>query len=214
MNGEVTVRAMTQADVDAVVALQPLAFPPPFDPELLWEADHLRRHLQVFPDGQFVAVHQGRIVASCSNTRIPEQLWQAHGSWSDTVGGPMLDSFDPEGTTLYGLDISVHPEHQGQGVGRKLYQARFRFVRQQGLLRYGTACRMPNFASGGEALGLSLEEFAQRVVQGATTDRTLTPLLRMGLRFESVIRDYMDDAESGNAAALLSWQPDSGIPTT
>jgi hypothetical protein len=45
------------------------------------------------------------------------------------------------------------------------------------------------------------------VVTRELTDRTLTPLLSYGLTFLGVIENYMEDVESGDAAALLEWLP-------
>lgn len=189
--------------LEGVVALQTLCFPPPFDPELLWRAEHLERHLELFPQGQFVAVMGEQVVASCSNTIISEENWLAHRSWEETVGGYFLDTFDQIGSTIYGLDISVHPEFRRMGIARALYQARFNVVRS-GYSRYGTACRLPDFVHNHFP---TPELFASAVNRGEVVDRTLTPLLRMGLVMTDVLTEYMDDPESGNAAALLEWRP-------
>lgn len=43
---------MTAMDVAGAVALQQVCFPPPFDPDLHWDAEHLLRHIELFPEGQ------------------------------------------------------------------------------------------------------------------------------------------------------------------
>jgi len=193
---------MADHHIPGVVALQESCFPPPFDPELLWKANHLRRHVELFPDGQFVALLGSDVVASCSNTLISEDNWQAHKSWDETVGGYFLENFDPAGSTVYGLDISVHPDHRRQGIARALYEARFDVVRRRAI-RYGTACRLPDFINSNFPTPVS---FAKAVEAGEVEDRTLTPLLKMGLTMTDVLENYMDDIESGHAAALLEWQ--------
>ncbi|MBC8064857.1 MAG: GNAT family N-acetyltransferase [Chlorobia bacterium] len=199
---------MSHEDLDGAVALQRACFPAPFPENLLWNRSHLERHLAIFPAGQFVSIQEGQVIASASSTRISEVDWAAHTSWEETVGGPYLESFDPTGSTLYGLDISVHPEHRGQGLGRLLYQARFNLVASLGLTRYGTACRLPGFQVFSQSqTGATVEDYADHIVQGRLQDRTLTPLLRYELTFLGVIHDYMDDDESGNAAAQLEWKP-------
>jgi hypothetical protein len=50
-------------------------------------------------------------------------------------------------------------------------------------------------------------DFATMVVTGTLADRTLTPLLAMGLRYLGTKLDYMPDPESRDAAALLEWRP-------
>lgn len=194
---------MVPSDLPGVVGLQRACFPAPFPEELLWKASDLEAHLSKFPEGQFVAEHDGQIVASASANRVSEATWQAHLPWEETMGGFTFNNFDSDGTTLYGADISVHPDHRGQGLGRRLYEARFDLVRRLGLTRYGTACRLPDFHRS----GVSVEDYVARVARGETTDRTLTPLLRFGLRLAGVIHNYMEDEESGNAAALLEWRP-------
>lgn len=202
-----TIRPMTPADIPSVVALQISCFPPPFPAELLWQPDHLAEHLEVYPEGQFVAEAQGQIVGSASALVIGEEVWQAHLSWDETTGGPFFERHDPGGTTLFGADISVHPAWRGQGIGRALYGARYDLVRSAALDRYGTACRLPGFAAWTSDTGGDVRAYAQQVAEGITSDRTMTPLIRYGLALVTVIENHMEDAESGNAAAALEWRP-------
>ena len=202
------IRPMQPEDVPQVVGLQKLAFPPPFSEDLHWDPEHLLRHIDVFPAGQFVAEADGKIVGSCSNAIISEKGWQAHGNWGATMGGPFIRYHDPAGSTLYGLDITVHPQYRRMGVGRGFYEDRYSLVRSLPLTRYGTGCRMPDYRNYFEIVSpIDVETYAQRVAAGEVEDRTLTPLLRYGLRYIGVIRNYMEDVESANAGALLEWTP-------
>jgi ribosomal protein S18 acetylase RimI-like enzyme len=195
---------MEAEDIEQAADLQSLAFPPPFPQDLLWQAGHLLEHLRLFPEGQFVAEVDGEIVGSCSNTLISEEKWHAHGNWTETVGGPLLEAFVPQGSTMYGLDITVHPDYRRMGIGREFYDTRLALCDRLSLARYGTACRMPDMRHyRNKHSGASALQYAKAVVAGDVTDRTLTPLLRYGLTFLDVIENYMEDAESGNAAALL-----------
>jgi ribosomal protein S18 acetylase RimI-like enzyme len=204
----VQVRNLRERDIPEVVALQALAFPPPFDPDLLWTATHLRGHLAKFSEGQWVATAGNQIVGSCSNVRLSANRADAISTWDETVGGPKLDAFDPNGLDLYGLDISVHPEFQRQGIGSALYRARFDYVRSMRLTRYVTACRIPDLCQAiRNKEATTALDYVSKVVDGRLTDRTLTPLLRMGLTFLNVKLNYMDDEESLDAAALLEWRP-------
>jgi len=199
---------MAIGHVEGVVALQRACFPAPFPEELLWQTAHLERHIDLFPEGQFVALLGDEVIASASATLISEARWNAHLNWDATVGGPLLATFDPAGSTLYGLDISVHPAHRGLGLGRRLYEARFDLVRSGRASRYGTACRLPGYRDFALANpGITVEQYADSVVKDLIQDRTLTPLLRYRLTYLTVIRDYMEDYESQNSAALLEWLP-------
>jgi GNAT superfamily N-acetyltransferase len=187
-----------------VVALQRVAFPPPFDESLLWRAEHLERHLELLPSAQWVAVVDGEVIGSCSNTLLAESRFSSQKSWDEKVGGYFLSTFDLAGTTLYGLDISVHPDFRGMGVGRTLYNARYDWVRTHAKKRFGTSCRIPEFSSSG--IG-SADVYVSEVAAGHRTDRTLTPLLKYGMRILDVLPDHMDDEESGHNAVLLEWRP-------
>lgn len=199
---------MQDKHIPGAVALQRACFPAPFPFEALWSSEHLGKHLDVFPDGQLVVLDQECVVASASNLVISEQAWQRHDSWEQTTGGFEFKNHDSTGTTLYGADISVHPEYRGRGLARQLYNARFELVRQFGLNRFGTACRFPDWHTWiTEHPDQTQSEYCQAVVRGHAIDRTMTPLVRMGLTFLGVAEHHMDDPESGNSAAILEWTP-------
>jgi len=201
-----SIRSMTPDDVMAAVELQKAAFPPPFSEDLHWDPAHLLRHIEVFPAGQFVAEIDGGIVGSCSNAIISEEGWQSHSNWGATLGGPFIHHHEPRGSTLYGLDITVHPAHRRIGIGRAFYKTRLCLGNDLGLARYGTGCRMPDYRSFSVNIApVTVTEYAAKVVAGESVDRTMTPLLRYGLRFLGVIENYMEDIESANAAALLEF---------
>lgn len=201
------VRQAQVGDVSGIVSLQAACFPPPFPTELLWKPGQINRHFEVFPEGQFVAVSKGQIVGSASSLVISEGTWQAHGTWEETTGGFEFDNHEPGGTTLYGADISVHPDFRGQGIARALYQARFDLVRRLQLRRFGTACRIPDYRAWAMESRADPEQYCEDVATGLETDRTLTPLLRMGLTYIGVVYGHMEDEESGDAAAILEWTP-------
>jgi GNAT superfamily N-acetyltransferase len=205
---EFVIRPMSKADIDGAVGLQRDCFPDPFPVDLLWSVAHLTTHLEVFPKGQFVALAAGAVVASASSCIVTEEAWKAHAPWEATIGGPFIRNHDPNGSTLYGLDLSVHPAWRGLGVMRALYSARFDLVRSSGLARYGTAVRIPGFdAYRLENANTTPEDYVEAVANGYAVDRTLTPMLRVGLEAKGVIRNYMADVESHNAAAVLEWRP-------
>ncbi len=202
------IRPTTLADVPGAVALQALCFPPPFSDDYHWDPEHIQHHIEVFPEGQWIAEADGAIVGNCTNIILSEERWQARAGWEATAGGAYLRNFDPGGTTLYGLDIGVHPDYRRRGIARAFYAARFELVRQRGLTRFGTACRVPGWQAWSRGHnGADQTIYAREVVGGGVQDVTLTPLLRMGLAFLEVIPNYMPDEESGDAGALLEWRP-------
>ncbi|MBS1708432.1 MAG: GNAT family N-acetyltransferase [Armatimonadetes bacterium] len=204
MREAVVVRETTLQDAEAVAALQATCFPPPFPAEALFTAKHVRQHVERFATGQFVATAGGVVVASATNMLMQQADWEAHRPWDKSVGGLDLPRHDPEGSVLFGVDISVAPDWRRCGLGRRLYKERFRLVRHLGLVLYGTVCRTPGYSESGLA---TPNAYVESVCRGASTDRTLTPLLRMGLDCKGVIDNYMEDCESGDAGVVLEWRP-------
>ena len=197
---------MTIDDVPGVAALQRACFPAPFPEDSLFHPSHIATHVSLFPAGQFVAaLADGTVVASCTCMRMERARWERHLAFVDSTGGLALTRHDPKGQVLVGIDISVHPEYRGQGIAGQLYSARFAYVRENLLEMYGTVCRLPDFVS--EAHGLTPHGYAQAVADGWRRDRTMTPLVRIGLVYRGVILNYMDDPESGHAGAILEWTP-------
>ncbi len=198
------IRPLLAGDFNAVVALQRLCFPAPFPAELLWKPEHLESHLTRYPEGQFVAVREGQIVGSASALRIPRTRWELHPAWEGTCGDYWFSGHDSTGEVLFAADISVHPEARGLGIARKLYGARMSLVGRNGIALLATACRIPDFRASGLA---TPQAYADAVAAGSMTDRTLTPLLRIGMRYRGIVENHMDDEESGHAAAILEWTP-------
>lgn len=199
---------MRPEHIEGAVKLQRDCFPPPFPDELLWQPGHLAQHLVIFPEGQFVAMDAGRVIGSASSLRISRSVWQDHESWELLTGGHSFSSHDPGGEILYGADISVHPESRGKGVARALYAARFELVTAEGMRMFATCCRIPGWREWSSRTGGGThEQYCDLVVASSLADPTLTPLLRMGMCFRGLAYDYMEDEESGDAAAVLEWEP-------
>jgi GNAT superfamily N-acetyltransferase len=197
--------APTQPDhIPGIVALQRACFPEPFPAELLWQPGQIESHLKLFAPGQFVAIQGDKVIASCTNMLTTGETWNQHLPWDEVTGGLNLPNHIPTGQILYGIDISVHPKHRSQGIARALYQQRFQLVKILNLQAYGTVCRLPDFADSPFKEPIA---YADAVATSQISDRTLTPLLKIGLTYQGVITNYMHDEESGNAGAILTWQP-------
>ncbi len=183
---------------DQLEALQRKVFPRIAPGELI-TARHFRRHLEVFPEGQFIAVDGDRVVGSTSSMRCA--LRTDPHSYLEISDNLWIGTHDPDGQWLYGLDLMIDPDYRGRGVARLLYRARQALVTELGLAGQYTV----GMLNGYEAYQsrMSLDEYYEGVVAGRVDDPTIGLQLRIGFEARGLVRDYLDDPTCGNAGVLL-----------
>lgn len=199
---QVRIRPYTPADTAVLRAIQAECFPPPFPSELWWTAAQIASHHARFPEGALLAEVDGQPVGSATSLRVHLDPAHLQHTWSAISADGMLTTHDPQGETLYGVDIAVRPAFRGRGVARALYQARFALVRCLGLARFAAGSRLAGY---GAHTHLTPEAYAAEVVAGRLIDPVITPQLRAGLRPWCVLHDYLPDHEARNCAVLMVW---------
>jgi ribosomal protein S18 acetylase RimI-like enzyme len=201
----VIIRNTKPSDLAALDALQRAAYPN-LSQTMLWKDKHWFSHIGHFPDGQWVAEVGGKVVGCCVNLRLPFKRATSQHTWKEITGNGTLDTHDPDGDTLYGAEIMVHPDQRRQGIGKMLYRARFDYIREHDLRCFCAMGRIPGYASKGKSAGLSPGEYVQKVVDGEMNDRTLSAQIRSGCKVVGTVLDYLKDPKSGDAAAILIWE--------
>lgn len=176
-----------------------------------WNDEYLQAHLDVFPQGQFVAIEQGSglVVGVCSGLVIDWDKQPDTSSWNAITAGGHYTNHDPiNGGTLFAADVMVRPGYQGQGIGRRLYKrGRFDLARQLGLWRVVAGSRLRGYHRYADRM--SAEDYAIEVVNGRLNDPTLSFQLHLGFRVTSVISGYFQgDPESLGYAAIIEWLND------
>ncbi len=200
---EYFVRLTTPADFAGIVAVTTQVYPasPP------WSERQLASHLEVFPEGQFVAVEaeSGRVVGMAASLIILWDDYDVATSWRDFTDHGMFTNHDPApGRTLYGAEVMVDPATQGRGVGSLLYDSRRRLTQRLGLLRIRAGSRLRGYHRHAEAM--SAAEYVERVIRGDLTDPTLTFQLHRGFHVLDVVPGYLrHDPESLGFAAVIEW---------
>ncbi len=193
----VTVINTRPEDTEALEAIQRQVFPHLPD-YAQYSAAMYRRHLEVFPEGQFTALLEGVAVGATTTFRTADfdhirQPFEAAVSW--------LAYHEPEGAWLYGADMSVHPAYQRRGVGSALYAARAALVQRLNLRGEVAAGLLSGYQHYRESL--SIEAYAARVAAGELRDPTVTMQLRNGFVLREVLYNYVENPEAANCAALI-----------
>lgn len=200
----IRVRARRPADFPAIRALAERVYPQAIHPpEAVWTEMLLASHLHFFPEGQLVVEGaDGILLADSSTLRVDQRQALAPHTWDEITGEGSLSTHDPEGDTLYGVDVMVDPSVQGAGIGAHLYRARFDLARSLGCTAFTAGARIPGY--GAVAGRLSVEQYVEEVVAGTRFDPTLSRQLQQGFQTVSILPNYFRDPESLDFAVLIS----------
>ena len=130
----------------------------------------LRGQQAHFPEGQFVAVYDDRIVGYCATFRIDEATALAPHTWSEITGGGFASRHDPEGDWLYGMEVVVHPDMRGMRIGQRLYTARKKLCMELRLRGIVFGGRVPGHGPRHQALSAAPRTTCRRCsrADGAT----------------------------------------------
>lgn len=211
-SSRVEVRQATRDDIPALVALNRAAYPTLAEENVVWAASHLESHQRIFPAGQLVAVLDDRIVGAAATLIVdlgPNPL-RDH-TWGGITDSGYFTNHNPQGDTLYGADVYVHPDARGSGVGAALYEARRQLCKRLNLRRILLGGRLWNFFEHADKM--SPHEYAARVAAGELHDLVLSFQLGQGFSLRGVMPHYLRDPQSHNYASCLEWfNPDYRPP--
>ena len=201
--GDVVVRQTTPDDFAGIAAVTQRVYPesPP------WTERQLASHLEVFPEGQLVAidVQSERVVGMAASLIVLWDDYEIAASWRDFTDAGMFTNHDPEhGRTLYAAEVMVDPSMQGRGVGTLLYDARRELVTRLGLLRIRAGARLCGYHR--YAAQMPASQYVERVLRGELRDPTLSFQLSRGFHVLDVVSGYLrHDPQSLGWAAVIEW---------
>ena len=199
---DITIETIQPKYAKALEKLQRDCFPTLGDHELMNE-EHFLHHCELFPEGNFVALADGKAVGLGSGFLCNFDFDHVDHSFSDFISDGWFHNHVPDGDWYYGADISVHPDYRRRGIGKRLYDARKDCVKKlnrKGIVAGGRIPRFINYKGK-----LSVAEYAQKVVDGEIYDSTFSFQLKHGFEYRGLIKDYIEDTDSDNWATLIVW---------
>jgi GNAT superfamily N-acetyltransferase len=202
MKYDIDIRNTRPEDIDGITELSKVVY----SFQGTWQRPQLESHISVFPEGQFVAVRRqtGEVVGMAASLMILWDDYEMDMSWKDFTDRGWFTNHDPEGRTLYGAEVMVHPDCQGCGIGKKIYAARRELVKRLGLRRIRAGSRLRGYHEyAGE---MTARQYVRKVCSGEIGDPTLSFQLRQGFRVIQVVGGYLvNDPESLGYAAVIEW---------
>ncbi len=174
-----------------------------------FSADAILAQIERFPRGQFVAMRTsgmgaGYAVGMASTLRTSRPPSAPALPWLEAIGDARLAAHEATGDWLYGAELAVDPRYRRQGIGTGLYRVRFDLVRSLKLRGWYAVGMLMGYHTYAERM--SVHEYGQRVMQRQIIDPTVTMQMNRGFRAVSVVNDYDDEPQAGDAGVLIVWE--------
>jgi GNAT superfamily N-acetyltransferase len=174
-------------------------------------SSYLENHISIFPEGQFCAEaidkdhgdipKKKMIVGSASSLIVTLEPPYAEHTWYEITGQGMFMNHNITGDSLYGADISTHPQFQRQGIASLLYNARKDLAIKLNLRRIIAGGRLYDYYK--YANKISPIEYVNRAILGEIKDPVISFQLKNGFRFIKILPNYLYDKKSLNYAAFI-----------
>ena len=203
----IKVRQLKLEDYDQLIDLQELAFPG----MPTWSREQLTSQLDILPEGQICIEYDHKIIASSSSLIVDFDIHEDFDSWQRISDNGYITNHNPDGDTLYGIEIMVHPDYRGMRLSSRLYDARKQIARKYNLRSIVIGGRIPNYHKN--KAKMTAREYVDRVISKELYDQVLTAQLSNGFVLKRIMPTYLkSDTESVGHATLLEWPNLDYIP--
>lgn len=169
-----------------------------------WTAKQFRAMLGRFAEGQLCIEDKGRVVAAALSLIVDYKRYGDFHTHEQITGNGYFTTHDPNGDSLYGVDVFVHPDYRGLRLGRRLYDARKELCRKLNLRRIIFGGRIPHYD---EYVGrMTPQRYIELVKNREIYDPVLSFQLSNDFHVRRVITGYLpEDSESHAYAVISQW---------
>ncbi|UPL51223.1 bifunctional GNAT family N-acetyltransferase/carbon-nitrogen hydrolase family protein [Hymenobacter sublimis] len=169
-----------------------------------WSQDEYNALLKKFPEGQICIEDNGQVVAAALAIIVQYSDFGDRHTYAKITGHGKFNTHNPDGDTLYGVDVFVDPEYRSLRLGRRLYDARKELCENLNLRAMVAGGRIPGYAA--YANEMTPAKYVEMVRAKEITDPILTFQLSNEFHVRKIIRGYLPyDSESKAYATLLEW---------
>ncbi|WP_163528999.1 GNAT family N-acetyltransferase [Halobacillus ihumii] len=204
---QIIIRNTELADLDDVAALSQQSF----GSEVAFTQEHFTSQITLFPQGQILAEVEGRIVGTSSCLIVNFDDYKGRHSYEEISDHGYIRNHNPNGVNLYGVEVCVHPDYRQLKLGRRLYEARKKLCQDLNLKSIVIGGRIPHYHK--YAVQMSVEEYADQVIQGNIYDPVMTFQLKNGFVLNEIIPGYLQgDEESLEYATSMEWHNEDYKP--
>ena len=200
-NQKLFIRQAEFKDIAQIVALSKKVYgDDPFTRKMI------ASHMNVFPEGQFVAIYDGKIVGHAATFIIEEKQALKPHTYKSITGNGYITKHNPDGDFLYGMEVCVDPDTRGLRIAQRLYNMRKKLCIDWELKGITFGGRMMNYHKHAKK-GVTPEEYLEGVKKKKYRDPALGLQLRNDFEPIRILKKYLiDDKESLDYAAHMVWR--------
>lgn len=205
---KITTRRWRREDIPEIIECSRAAYED-YPEEYMYTPRQYEMQFAAFQQGQFVAVCGKRIVGYATSliVSIDDEFWY---DVDELTGAGTFSTHNPDGDTLYGADIAVHPDFRRRGVATMLYKRRRNLLKRYNLRRMIAYGRIPGYKE--HAGKMTAEQYVAKVMDGQLQDPALNTHLKAGYTVKKVQLDITVDRSSLNYSTFLVMDnPDFNI---
>lgn len=168
--------------------------------------DMFKSRIETFPEGTLIAVLNNKVVGVLSSEIVNYDSNKLLTWYEITDNGYIKNTHILTGDTLYGVDLSVHPDYQNKGIGKELMIAIGKLIIRYNLKQGVLGARIPYYYKFADKI--SVEEYIR--LKNKKNDIVPDPELlfyqKLGLEILKIIPNYFKDPESLNYGILMAWK--------
>jgi predicted amidohydrolase len=170
----------------------------------VWTEDHIKRLLEIFPEGQVVVLFNDKVVGVALSIIVNYESFGDDHTYKQITGDYSFNTHTKHGDVLYGIEVFIHPEFRGLRLARRLYDARKELCEKLNLKSIVFGGRIPNYSA--HASTMTPKEYIQKVKMKEIHDPVLSFQLSNEFHVKKLLMNYMPgDEESKEAATLMEW---------
>jgi len=127
----------------------------------VWTEDHIKRLLEIFPEGQVVVLFNDKVVGVALSIIVNYESFGDDHTYKQITGDYSFNTHTKHGDVLYGIEVFIHPEFRGLRLARRLYDARKELCEKLNLKSIVFGGRIPNYSSHSSTM--TPKEYIQKV---------------------------------------------------
>jgi len=173
-------------------------------PNAYWKEKPIRSLISRFPEGQVIVKVNNQIAGCALSIIVDYSRFDDQHTYKAITGNYTFETHNPDGDTLYGVDIFIKPEFRGLRLGRRMYDYRKELCERLNLKGIAFGGRIPNYHKFADEM--TPKAYIEKVRKLEIHDPVLNFQISNDFHPAKILKGYLEGDEASNEfAVLLKW---------